>query len=176
MIAPVLTTPLAGGFLALDSSDTWVLVAFVLFIGLLIYAGVPGMLARALDERAKVIREQLNEARELREEAQGKLAAFERQHAEVEKQAEEIVARAKREAEAAAAEAKIAIEASVAQRLAAAEDQIAMAEADAVRAVRDEAVDAAVKAARSVLKTSIGASEHAPLIDQAIQETAAKAH
>lgn len=176
MIAPALMTPLAGGFLALDNAETWVLVAFVLFICLLMYLGVPGMIGKMLDKRAETIREQLNEARKLREEAQRKLAEFERKHAEVERQAEEIVARAKQEAEAAAEEAKKSIDNSVAQRLKSAEDQIALAEADAVREVRNTAVDAAIEASRKVLSGAIGEAEHSGLIDAAIKETASRAH
>lgn len=167
-------TPLAGGFLALDNPNTWVLVGFILFLTLLMYVGVPGIIGRALDRRADTIRTQLNEARELREEAQRKLAEFERKHAEVQQQAQEIVERAKKEAEIAATEAKSAIEASVAQRLKSAEDQIAMAEADAIRAVRDTAVDAAIEATESVLKGSISKTDHGALIDAAIKETAAR--
>lgn len=166
--------PLAGGFLALDNAETWVLVAFIIFVGILVYAGVPRLITKALDDRAAAIREQLNEARKLREEAQRKLAEFERQHADVEREAAAIVDRAKREAEAAAVDAKAAIEASVAQRLQSAEDQIAMAEAEAVRAVRNQAVDAAISATRRVLATSVTAEHQSSLIDAAITDIASR--
>ncbi|MEM9725205.1 MAG: ATP F0F1 synthase subunit B [Pseudomonadota bacterium] len=168
--------PLAGGFLALDSTDTWVLAAFILFGLLLTYMGAPKAITGALDARAEGIRAQLAEARELREEAQRKLAEFERKHAEVARQAEEIVERAKKEANAAAEEAKAAIDQSVAQRLQAAEDQIAMAEADAVRAVRNVAIDAASEASHAVLKATILATDQSKLLDAAIKETGSKAH
>ena len=176
MIDAALAAPLAGGFLALDSSDTWVLAAFLMFLGLLAYLGVPGMLGKALDDRAEAIRNQLNEARKLREEAQRKLAEFERKHAEVERQAEQIVERAKQEAEAAGEEAKKSIEESVARRLQSAEEQIAMAEADVLREVRNTAVDAAVAATRKVLSNAIGSQEHSTLLDSAIKETARRAN
>lgn len=176
MTTPALIAPLAGGFLALDNAETWVLVAFVVFVGLLAYLGVPGLLGKMLDDRAKTIRDQLNEARRLREEAQRRLAEFERKHADVERQAQDIVSRARAEAEAAAVDAKKSIETSVAQRLKAAEDQIAMAEADAVREVRNTAVDAAIEASRKVLSGAIGDAEHSLLINAAIQETASRAN
>ena len=69
----MIITPLAGKFLALDSTDTWVLVAFIAFIGVLLYFGVFKMVGGMLDDRAADIRRQLNEARELKEEAQAKL-------------------------------------------------------------------------------------------------------
>lgn len=162
-------TPLAGGFLALDNAETWVLVAFFLFIGLLIYVGAFKFIGKALDDRAAGIRRQLNEARDLKEEAQAKLAEFERKSQEVSRQADEIVERAKREADAAFEQAKQSIADSVAQKLKNAEEQIALAEADAVRAVRNTAVDAAVAASADVLKKSVGASSGA-MIDDAISE------
>lgn len=174
LLSPLAALPMAGGFLALDNAETWVLVAFILFVALLFYLGAPGMIGNALDKRASDIRAQLNEARELREEAQRKLAEFERKHAEVERQASEIVERAKKEAELAAVEAKSSIEASVAQRLKSAEEQIAIAESDAVRKVRDTAVDAAIEATQAVLKGSISTGDHASLIDDAIKETSAR--
>ncbi|MCI4664370.1 MAG: ATP F0F1 synthase subunit B [Neomegalonema sp.] len=166
--------PLAGAFLALDNAETWVLAAFILFVGLLIYLGVPGMLTRALDARAVAIREQLEEARQLREEAQARLAKFERQQHEVSRLADEIVASARKDAESAAAQAKLDLEASVARRLAAAEDQIAMAEADAVRAVRDGAVDAAIGAARKILSERYQGDAASALLDQGVKEVAAR--
>lgn len=162
-------TPMAGAFLALDNAETWVLVAFVIFMGIMIYVGAFKMLGKSLDDRAAGIRRQLNEARDLKEEAQAKLAEFERKSQEVSRQADEIVERAKRDAEAAYAQAKKAIEDSVAQKLKNAEEQLAIAEADAVRAVRNQAVDAAVAASATVLKGSVDQSSGA-MIDDAIAE------
>ncbi len=173
-MTPSIASPLAGEFLSLTSSDTWVLVAFILFIALLAYAGAFRFIGRSLDARAVSIREQLEEARQLREEAQARLAAFERQQHEVSRTADEIVATARKEAEAAAAQAKLDIEASVERRLKAAEDQIALAEAEAVRSVRDGAVDAAVAAARQVLAESYDGAAASALIDESIKEVGAR--
>lgn len=169
-------TPLAGGFLALDNAETWVLVAFIAFVGVLVYVGAPKLLGDMLDARAAEIRRQLEEARRLREEAQRKLAEFERRHNDVQRQANEIVAKAKADAERAADDARKSIETSVAQRLKSAEEQIAIAEADAVRAVRDAAVDAAVEASRAILKDTIQGAAATKMLDDAITEVNAKAH
>ena len=52
----------------------WALVALILFIGVLVYFGVPVMDNKSLDDRADKIRSDLDEARRLREEAQSLLA------------------------------------------------------------------------------------------------------
>lgn len=171
---PIISTPLAGAFLSLSNSNTWVLVAFILFCALLAYLGVPKLIGGLLDSRAIRIREQLEEARQLREEAQARLAAFERQQHEVARTADDIVAAARREAEAAAEQAKIDLNASVDRRMKAAEDQIALAEAEALRSVRDGAVDAAMAATRKVLSEQYQGPAGAAMLDDAIKVVGAR--
>lgn len=170
-----LTGPLAGGFLSLTSTDTWVLVAFILFGLLLNQVGAFAFIGRLLDQRGDGIRKQLDEARKLREEAQGRLARVERRHQEVEREAAAIVERAKADAERAAAEATSSIEASVAQRVANAQDQIRVAEETAVRTVREAAIDAAIAASADVLRGSVSGSGAGDVLDRAIDEVRAAA-
>ena len=58
----------------LSEPETWVAVAFVIFVGILIYVGVPKLLTNALDDRARRVQAELDEARRLKEEAQKLLA------------------------------------------------------------------------------------------------------
>ncbi|MBX9467603.1 F0F1 ATP synthase subunit B [Rhizobium sp. WL3] len=127
------------------------LVALVLFFVLLAYLKVPGMMAKALDERADKIRDELAEAKRLREEAQHLLAEYQRKRKEAEAEAAAIVAAAEREAAALTAEAKQKTEEFVARRNALSEQKIKQAETEAVNAVRAAAVDLAIAAAEKVL-------------------------
>lgn len=129
----------------------WALVSLIIFIGIIIYAKVPGLIAKSLDDRADRIRNELDEARKLREEAQQLLAEYQRKRKEAEKEAAEIVSIAQREADGILVEAKQKTEDYVTRRTALAEQKIAQAERDAVNEVRASAVDLAVEAARSVL-------------------------
>lgn len=153
-----------------------VAVAFVIFLGILWYFGVPGLLARALDARAARIRAELDEARQLREEAQELFADFERRQKQVAGQAEEIVAHARTEAEQAAERAKADLAVSIERRLKAADEQIAQAEADAIRHVRDRAVTVAVAAATDVLRERLGEERQQALVDQAIEDLGKRLH
>mgnify|MGYP001350309184 CR=1 FL=1 len=92
-------TILAGGAIT-DNPAFWVGVSFFGFVGLLIYYKVPGMLGKALDERADRIRQELDEARRLREEAQALLADYQKKRAAAEDEAKAIVEQARREADA----------------------------------------------------------------------------
>ncbi|MBL8908297.1 MAG: F0F1 ATP synthase subunit B, partial [Rhizobiales bacterium] len=87
-------------------AETWVLVAFILFIALLVYLKVPGKVAAMLDDRASKIASELAEAKRLREEAQALLAEYQKKRVDAERDAVNIIEQAKREAEAFAQEAR----------------------------------------------------------------------
>ncbi len=166
----------SGPFVSLGNTNFVVLVSFILFVGVLLYYKVPGLLTGLLDKRADGIRGELDEARALREEAQTLLASYERKQAEVREQADRIVAHARRDAEEAAEVAKEDLKVSIARRLRAAEDRIAQAEASAVRAVRDQAIQVAVAAASDVIAAGMDGAKANALIDESITSVGAKLH
>ncbi len=71
----------------LAEPETWVAVGFVMVIGILLYVGVPKMVATMLDARAAGIKAELDEARRLREEAAALLAGYQKKAAEAEREA-----------------------------------------------------------------------------------------
>ncbi len=166
----------SGPFLSLHNTNFIVLLAFILFVLVLIKFKVPSMLGGMLDKRAEGIQSELDEARALREEAQTILASYERKQKEVADQAGRIVEHAKAEAANAAELAKEELKASIARRLAAAEDQIASAQASAVKEVRDQAIVIAVGVANDVIAKQMTAAQGNKLIDEAIAEVDAKLH
>ncbi len=152
----------------------WSLVALVIFLGLLAYLKVPAMLGRSLDARADRIRNELDEARRLREEAQQLLAEYQRKRKEAEKEAADIIAAARREADMLASEARQRTEEYVARRSALAENKIAQAERDAVNEVRSRAVDIAVEAAGKLLAQRVDAKASADLFKSALKDVRGK--
>ena len=148
----------------------WVGAAFVLFGGILVYLKVPGMLTGALDERAKKISDDLDQARELREEAQVLLATYQRKQRDALKEAEEIIAHAKEEAMREAEQAEKKLEEAVARRQQAALNKIALAEAQAEYEVRDTAIEIAIAAATAVGAQQGRGDRADALVDTAIQD------
>lgn len=165
-----------GPFFSLQNTNFVVLIAFIAFIGLLVYMKVPAKLTGMLDARAATIKAELDEARALREEAKSILATYERRQKEVQEQADRIVSAARDEALAAAAQAKEDLKASIARRLASATEQIASAEAGAIRQVREQAVAVAVAAAGEVLSKQMTADAASASIDDAIAQVEARLH
>ncbi len=179
VIAALAATPAfaaTGAFFSLHNTNFVVLLAFIVFIGILLKVKAPAKIAAMLDARAAQIRADLAEARALRDEARNLLSSYEKKQKDVLEQSERIVAAARDEAMAAAKQAKADLKASIARRMAAAEEQIASAQAAAVRQVREQAVMVAVAAAGDVLTKQMTAENTAASIDAAIAQVEAKMH
>jgi F-type H+-transporting ATPase subunit b len=132
-------------------AEFWVAVAFVAFLGVLVYFGVHEMMVKYIDQRRDRIKAELDEALRLKEEAQALLAQYRRKQREAEQEAAAIIAGAAAEAERMMAEAKAKMEEFIARRGKMAETKIAQAEAQALADVRAAAAEAAVSAAERIL-------------------------
>ncbi|MGO4852594.1 F0F1 ATP synthase subunit B [Phaeovulum sp. W22_SRMD_FR3] len=163
-------------FFSLRNTNLIVLLAFLLFIGVLVYFKVPTLIGALLDKRAAGIKSDLDEARALHEEAKTLLASYERKSREVRDLADQIVTSAKRDAQAAADQAKVDLASTIARRVKAAEEQIASAEAGALRQVKDRAVTIAVAAASELLRKQLSADDKAKLMDASITEVETRLH
>jgi F-type H+-transporting ATPase subunit b len=155
---------------ALQETENWVALGFLLFLGLLAYLGVHHKLVASLDQRQSRIKGELDEARRLRDEAQALLAEFERKGREAEGEAAAIIASAKAEAERLAAEAKTRMEDFVVRRTKMAETKITQAETQALADVRAAAADAAVAAAEKILAVSAKGQVAESLLKQGIED------
>ena len=158
----------------LYEAEFWVAVAFVIFVGVLIYLRVHKLIVDAIDQRTHQVKADLDEARRLKEEAQALLAEYQRRQDEAEREAEGILAGAKAEAERLALEAKAKLEEFLARRTKMAETKVAQAEAQALADVRAAAVDAAVAAAEKVLTQTVKGSVANDLVSKGIAELKSK--
>jgi len=158
----------------LMEAETWVAVAFVIFLAVLGWFGVFGKLIAALDKRSAGIRNELDEARRLKEEAQAVLAQYQQKRGEAEREAEDIVTAARAEAERLADEAHAKVEDFVARRTKMAEQKIAQAETQALADVKAAAAEAAVAAAEKILAQTVTGKTADDLISQGIRDVKAK--
>src|SRR4051795_5419242 len=154
--------------------EFWVAVAFVIFLGILVYAGVPKMLLSALDDRGKRVQAELDEARRLKEEAQKLLSEYKAKQRQADAEAAAIIEGAKAEAERIAAESKTKMEEFVIRRTKMAETKIAQAEAQAVADVRAAAAEAAVTAAEKILSETVKGKVADDLISRGIGDVKTK--
>ena len=147
----------AGGFiggLMYSLTDPVTHTAFLAFAVFLIIAWRMGALkaiTSGLDKRADDIRNELEEARNLREQAAEALALAERRQQDADKEAEAMIAQAKEDAKRIMEEARKELADRLTRREALAEARIARAEAEATDEVRRAAADAATQAAKRLL-------------------------
>ena len=161
-----------GGLLG--DTAFWVLIAFLIVIGVFARAGLHKMMASGLDKRANRIADEINEARKMREEAQELLAQYQRRQREAESEAAAIIEQAKKDAKILAAEARDKINAQMERRAKAAEDKIARAEAQALSEVRGRAADVAINAAREIIRERMDTGAQNAFIEKSIAELRGK--
>lgn len=154
--------------------EFWVAVAFVILIGVFVYYGIHRTVLKSLDHRSNRIRNELDDARRLKDEAAKLLAEYQARHASAEREARDIVENAKAEAERIASEARTKMEDFVARRTKTAESKIALAEAQAVADVRAAAANAAVTAASTILSHSVKGQVADDLLAKGIAEVRQK--
>jgi F-type H+-transporting ATPase subunit b len=150
-------------------------------IGLLVFLVLVGpklwkALTSVLDQRSLRIKNSLDEAQKLRDEAQSLLNEYQRRQKEAAKEAEAIIVAAKELAEHHTKDAMAALDASMARREKLALEKIAQAEAQATAEVRREAVEVATAATRRLLVQALNDERATTLIDQSIKELDRKLH
>jgi F-type H+-transporting ATPase subunit b len=148
----------------------WVSVALVVFLVIIWRAKVPHMITNALDGARSKVRAQLDEALQLREEAQAMLAQAHAQRLETERAAAEMLAAAEADAARLRIEAERALEEDIARRRQLAERKIALAESQAAADVKAAAAELAAQAAETILAARIAGAVSDPLIDQGLEK------
>lgn len=147
----------------------WVAVSFVLFVALT-FKMVWQKVTVALDARAEEIRRRLEEAQNLREEAQAAKANYQRLQRDALKEAEAILAHAREEAKLMREEGEKKLEIALARREQMAVEKIAAAEAKALQDVREQMVDLAVAATKQLIESNIDGAVRSRLVADAVAE------
>lgn len=154
--------------------EFWVAVSFFIFIGVLVYFGVHMKVVSALDARALLISQELEEARRLREEAENVLADYRRKLGDVVTEVDNITALATTEAKTLAAETRQSLKEHFDRRIKLAEEKIARAEMEAVRELRSDAVDAAIAAAQNLIAAKLTPDRAKKLVSESIKALKSK--
>jgi F-type H+-transporting ATPase subunit b len=149
-------------------ATVWVSIAMAVFIGILIWKKVPGLITRGLDGQIAAIRARLDEAKALRAEAEALRDEYARKIAGAEAEAQAMLQHADQEAAALIAKAEADAQDLTARRAKMAEDKIAAAERTAIAEVRARAADAATRAAAAIIAEKHGAAADKALVDQSI--------
>jgi F-type H+-transporting ATPase subunit b len=147
----------------------WVLVAVIIFI-VVFGAKIAVPLRNLLDSRADTVRRSLDEAAQLKAEAEAMLVDARKKRTQALAEAKDILARAREEAARTAAELTAEAELRARARERMVEERIQSAQASAIAHVRSTAVDVAIAATAQALREGLTAAEDSRLVDHAIAE------
>ena len=152
-----------------SAAEFWALIAFLIFIAA-VFQPARRALTGALDQRIEGIKRQVEDAKSLREEAQATLTTYQHQQRQALEEANTIIEQAREDAErhreVAETKLKTILQAQELQAL----EKINQAEAAALRAVREAAVNLAITATSDLLAKRLDGPEGNALVDAAIQE------
>ena len=154
--------------LGLDAAQ-WVSLAMIAVFAILIWKRVPAAIGTALDKKIATIRGQLEEAAQLRAEAETLKSEYEARAAAAEAEAATMIERARHEAEGIVEQARADTAALIERRGRMAEDKIAAAERSALDQVRAKAARAAAAAAESLIREKLDAGADKALVDRTIE-------
>ncbi len=147
----------------------WVSIAMLVLLAIAFFgAKVHKTIAGGLDSKIKAIRDNLDEAKALRAEAEVLREEYAAKIAGAEKDAEAMLANAQKEADGIVAKAKEDTAAMIARRERMAQDKIAAAERQAVDDLRARAADASTAAAAKLIASNHDAAADRALADQVI--------
>jgi len=159
-----------------ENPEFWVAVALLIFIGVMVWYKVHGLIADSLDMRARQIADQLDEARRLREEAQTLLASYERKQRNAAREAEDIISLAREEAERIAADNERKLASLMERRTRQARERIAQTEAQAMRQVRATSADIAIDVARRLIEQTLDEGKRLEMAGKAIADLQKNIH
>lgn len=157
------------------NATAWVALAMIVVFAIMAWKKVPAAIGKALDKKIAGIRQQLDEAAKLREEAEALKAEYEAKAAAAGAEAATMIERAKTEAEGIRAKAEADAAELVERRTRMAEEKIAAEERAAVDAVRAYAARAAAAAAERLIRDRLDAGADKAMVDRTIAELG-KAH
>ena len=164
------TASYAGqGETILNNPSFWVAISFVIFLALITKPAWK-FITSSLDKKIEEIRAKLEESTKLREEAQDLLAVYKRKLSDAEREADDIVNKAREEAQVLKTRLTADLELALQRREKLAMDRIAQAENDAQEEVRALTLDIALAAARSLLADAVQSDKANALINDAIKE------
>ncbi|GGC17666.1 hypothetical protein GCM10011371_01470 [Novosphingobium marinum] len=157
--------PAAFGIL---TPGVWVALAMLVLILVMLWKKVPAMIAGSLDKSIAEIRKQLDEAKELRAEAEALRKEYSDKIANAEKDAAAMLDHARHEADAIVAKAEADTTQMIARREKMADDKIGAAERAAVADLRAKAASAATAASRDIIRQRHSAAADDALVNEAI--------
>ena len=149
----------------------WVTISFIIFLGILIYFKRPQKIKETLEQNISNIRNQINEAEQLKEDAKNILAEQEKKISNSKIEVGELINKATEEAEKNVIKTNENFHKFMENRKKSAEERIRQLKNQAEKDIKNAAVKIAIKSVEKLLKNSLDKSKLDKIYSSSIEET-----
>ena len=149
----------------------WVMISFFLFVGLLIYFQIPQKIRTTLDENILNIKNQINEADKLKEDAKNILTEHEKKISNSKIEVKSMIAKANEEAEKNIIKTNQDFHNLMENRKKNAEERIKQLKNQALKDIKNTSVKIAIESVEKLLKNSLDKSKLDKIYMSSIEET-----
>jgi F-type H+-transporting ATPase subunit b len=149
---------------------SWVFIAFIIFISIAIYLKVPNMVTKLLDEQISKIKNDLDDARKLKEDANSLLAEYERKIESANKEAENIINQAKNNAKSYEENSNKKVEEFILRSEKQSIEKIQQAQKSAIKKINEEIVNKSVEVAEKIISKNMNDQNNNKLFENSINQ------
>ena len=149
----------------------WVMVSFFLFIGLLIYFQIPQKIKSSLDENIGGIKNQIDEADKLKEDAKNILIEHEKKISNSKAEVKLLISKANEETERNVIKTNQNFHNLMDNRKKNAEERIKQLKNQALKDIKNTSVKIAIESVEKLLKNSLDKSKLDKIYTSSIEET-----
>ena len=149
----------------------WVMVSFFLFIGLLIYFQIPQKIKSSLDENIGGIKNQIDEADKLKEDAKNILIEHEKKISNSKAEVKLLISKANEEVEKNVIKTNQNFHNLMDNRKKNAEERIKQLKNQALKDIKNTSVKIAIESVEKLLKNSLDKSKLDKIYTSSIEET-----
>jgi F-type H+-transporting ATPase subunit b len=149
----------------------WVMISFFLFIGLLIYLQIPQKIKTILEESISSIKNQIDEADKLKEDAKNILTEHEKKISNSKVEVKSMIAKASEEAEKNIIKTNQDFHNLMENRKKNAEERIRQLKNQALKDIKNTSVKIAIDSVEKLLKNSLDKSKLDKIYMSSIEET-----
>ena len=136
-------------------STFWVAISFLIFVGVLFYFKVPQKIDFALNESIKKIKENLDNAEKLKDEAKNILSQYDSKVSKSKEEIKNLITDAKNQAEQNIIKTNEEFHKVIENRKKSAEEKINQMKNQAIKDVKNLSVDIAIRSVEKIIKNSI---------------------
>ena len=149
----------------------WVMISFFAFIGLLIYFKIPQKIKTALEDNIKTIKNQIDEADKLKEDAKNILTEHEKKISNSKAEVKQMINKANEEAEKNVIKINQDFHNLMETRKKNAEERIKQLKNQALKDIKNASVKIAIESVEKLIKNSMDKSKLDKIYSSSIEET-----